>query len=108
MTTKNAIFLLLVLIGVFFLFRFIVFLTQEEVPEKFKIAVIPSSSFPICQGSNESNAIMAIQKSLNKTKKTFFTPYLDDDGIFGPATEWELKNQTQSICVSELMYHSMV
>ena len=107
MTAKNAIYLVVLLLGIFLVMRFLKFLTQDKLPKPFKAKTLPASAFPICQSSSETEGIKLIQQSLNKTKKTFFTPYLEEDGLFGGATEWELKNQTQSICVSQSLYLSM-
>ena len=105
MTSTKAIYALLGMILVFIVIRFIVGLVNNEP------AGSPSPSFPIefpiCQGPGIKKEVKIIQKYLNANKKTFVTPLLILDGKFGSKTEWELKDQTASICVSKTLYQSM-
>ncbi len=108
MKGKNAIYLLLGLIFVFVVIRFAVDLFKDgaiQLPPKGFSAPI---QFPICQGSKENQAIKAIQTSLNKTMIGSVKKSLEVDGVFAGLTEFELKDQTGSICVSKDMYSGMV
>lgn len=107
MTPKNALYILVILIIALIIIRFIVFLTRDRLPTQKAVKYYPTQ-FPICQGSTEIEAVKNIQRYLNKNMKSMVTVPLIVDGNFGGMTEWQLKDQTGSICVSETMYPGMV
>jgi len=88
----------------FIVIRFVLSLFEDPANTPSSKATV---AFPICQGSSESIAVLKIQKHLNTYKKSFITPYLKEDGIFGSKTQWELNDQNQAICVSKDLYATM-
>ncbi len=107
MTPKNALYLLLAVVMLFLVIKGLLFLFQDRSPKP-KVVTYYPAQFPICQGSLETEGIKNIQRHLNANVKTYIMPLLEIDGKFGGLTEYQLKDQTGSICVSNAMYPGMV